>query len=484
MEISCAKNGRCIVKKFFLCIVVSLLAACGGDDFVQGDSFEDPRVIAWNTDISYGEMTDARNGKTYKTVKIGKQTWMAENLNLPMWGAYCVDYSIHDCGVYGLLYDWLTAVGRLDCDFEKSCALPSVVQGVCPDGWHLPSVEEWRILRDAVGGDSVAGTVLRSKNGWFLDKEFPGKDTYGFRAIPAGGRMLDLRDGYHFVNQYSTAFFWTSTEESEFYGTGIWINRSFTEMRGGKNEGRSVRCVENSEAFSPETTEHFEIPQYEPAEFETDSMTDSRDGQVYRTIVFARQTWMAENLNYRYMQKTAEFDSSSFCSNNSLDSCAKSGRYYFWSAAMDSAGIFSDDGIGCGVGLVCSPAEKVRGVCPEGWHLPDSTEWQDLIDAVGGVSVAGRVLKTQYAWKDVNNEDEDVNGTDDYGFSAYPANWISPNDITKLFTSTGSTAFFWSSSDREPNYACSFELRKAFESAFIPFLNKYYAANVRCVKDR
>ena len=80
-------------------------------------------------------------------------------------------------------------------------------------------------------------------------------------------------------------------------------------------------------------------------------LVDERDGQVYKTVKIGDQWWMAQNLSYAYLQPTDELDSSSFCYNNSAEYCAKYGRLYLWSAAMDSVGTWSLDGKGCGYGV-------------------------------------------------------------------------------------------------------------------------------------
>jgi Fibrobacter succinogenes major domain (Fib_succ_major). len=95
------------------------------------------------------------------------------------------------------------------------------------------------------------------------------------------------------------------------------------------------------------------------------SLTDDRDGQTYKTVKIGEQWWMAENLNYRYIQQTfegAEEDSSSYCYYNDPANCAKYGRLYLWSAAMDSAGIIPGNSAnGCGDGTICNLGNvKVR----------------------------------------------------------------------------------------------------------------------------
>ena len=183
-----------------------------------------------------GTFTDARDGKTYKTVKIGSQTWMAENLNYETDESYCCKGDPSNCEKYGRLYTWEAA------------------RKACPVGWHLPSDAEWNTLEKFVadslfGGwkDSV-GYALKSRGGWeeYKGKPGNGSDAFGFGALPAGGRYGDgTFDG---VLEY--AFFWSSTEngaDSAYsrllycrFGTGLFTGRSY------KVVAISVRCVKDS----------------------------------------------------------------------------------------------------------------------------------------------------------------------------------------------------------------------------------------------
>jgi len=95
-----------------------------------------------------GKLTDPRDGKIYKTTKIGNQMWMTENLNCETGKSWCYDGDDSKCQQYGRLYDWNTA------------------NEACPAGWHLPSQEEWGNLVKAVGGSSTAGKKLKSRSGW------------------------------------------------------------------------------------------------------------------------------------------------------------------------------------------------------------------------------------------------------------------------------------------------------------------------------
>jgi len=117
----------------------------------------------------------------------------------------------------------------------------------------------------------------------------------------------------------------------------------------------------------------------------TDLFTDDRDGNVYITVTIGEQTWMARNLDY--LNDMTDGDSS-WCYDDDPHNCNKYGRLYNWYAAVK--------------------------VCPTGWRLPDTADWNRLNIAVGGNDVSDKKLKATSGW------DNGGNGTDDYGFSALP----------------------------------------------------------------
>ena len=111
-------------------------------------------------DAENNTLTDLRDNQVYKTVTIGEQIWMAENLNYETdVGSYCYGDSAEYCKKYGRLYTWATAVGKPEneCGFGKRyCDLgEGNVRGVCPAGWHLPSMIEWEALFFAVGRQAI-----------------------------------------------------------------------------------------------------------------------------------------------------------------------------------------------------------------------------------------------------------------------------------------------------------------------------------------
>ncbi|MDR2554367.1 MAG: hypothetical protein LBC64_02965 [Fibromonadaceae bacterium] len=133
---------------------------------------------------NYGSVTYER--KTYKTVIIGYQTWMAENLNYNVGGSRCYNDEESICAIFGRLYDWATAMNLLDSCNRSSCAsqVGTKHRGICPSGWHLPSYDEWQILVDFVGGEEIAGRKLKTYDRYYCWDY--AEDTFGFSALLGG----------------------------------------------------------------------------------------------------------------------------------------------------------------------------------------------------------------------------------------------------------------------------------------------------------
>jgi len=194
-----------------------------------------------------GLFFDPRDSTEYKTIKMGKQTWMAQNLNYRGEDGYlglCYGdeprkkiFNPENCEKYGRLYDWSEAMG-LDRtqNWKLLGELEGPVQGACPDGWHLPSNEEWQILKEYVGS-ITAGKKLKALNGW------NGSDDYGFAALP-GGRYNNT--GFGEIGK--EANWWTSTEfnASTSQRRRISVDMDFLyETNLSKAFLFSIRCVKN-----------------------------------------------------------------------------------------------------------------------------------------------------------------------------------------------------------------------------------------------
>ena len=217
------KNTKKFILKapFMKLLIPSLLSlflvACGNDSSTSVNNSDDER-------ISY--ITDSRDGQKYKTVTIGSQTWMAQNLNFETENSYCYSDDPSNCSKYGRLYTWAAAMES------------------CPSGWHLPTLDEFQVLIDAVGGKKIAGKMLKATNGWVKDGN--GTDAFLFSALPAG--YGDGRGKYEHEGEFVE--FWTATkyERTDPDSYSVFLSH-FYEGAGWDYSSRrdvySVRCLKD-----------------------------------------------------------------------------------------------------------------------------------------------------------------------------------------------------------------------------------------------
>jgi len=171
--------------------------------------------------IQLGSFADSRDGKKYATIKIGTQTWMAENLNHNASGSKCYGNDESNCQTYGRLYDWNTALK------------------VCPSGWHLPTKDEWEVITAYVGGADTEGKKLKSSSGWKN-----GTDEFGFSALPGG---LGLSDG-SFFNVGISGNWWSASEydsSGAYYRDMGYISEYANWDYLSKSNLFSVRCLQD-----------------------------------------------------------------------------------------------------------------------------------------------------------------------------------------------------------------------------------------------
>lgn len=176
----------------------------------------------------------------------------------------------------------------------------------------------------------------------------------------------------------------------------------------------------------------------------SESFTDPRDGKSYDIVQIGSQTWMAENLNYE--------TETSACPEGDKRNCSKYGRLYTW--------------------------EEAKQICPEGWRLPDSADFEQIISNAGGAEMAGNSLKSTSGWFKKGN------GTDDFGFNALPAGYrLAGNDATGgKFDGIGGYAHLWSASETPDGLAYYLLLDFSSKSAKLSAFGKDESRSVRCVK--
>lgn len=363
---------------------------------------------------THGEFTDSRDGHVYKTIKVGNMEWMAENMNFKSRESRCYAKINENCVKYGRLYSWEDAVSK-----------------VCPEGWFLPSSDDFKTLIATVGGEASAGYALKAQSGWLGDGA--GIDAIGFGALP-GGELVpqgiggaDTKVAYE--NEKKTAGFW-STDNMENVGVAVLRMTYFTkgvefsEHRYKPWSGFSVRCVKGSTFGSVD-----------------------KEGRSYRAVKIGEQVWMAENMK--------ENIPGSVCYDNDSLNCEKYGRLYTWEAAMK--------------------------VCPAGWRLPTNDDFFKLRTYAynnNGVEygAVGYSLKSRNDWK--GPEYQLPEPIDSYGFNALPAGRVNK---TGGFMSLGSATSFWTST-RDSEFGPVGWHLDSFDDTFQGNTDGE-SLSVRCIKD-
>lgn len=370
-------------------------------------------------DTLYNSFTDKRDGEVYRVVKIGDQVWMAENLRYrdkvatPSLEGH--SWSIaDDCASSGCLYDFSAVMDNPECA-DSFCIVENPHRGICPEGFHVPTEGEWKVL---LAEASDQGVSLN--------------DSAGFASAPTGEFA-----GY--VRSDECARFWTATQSNSDGAYEYYRCREETTFRGQsytKFFGYALRCVadagevkldkfvevsvpssssvssSSSEESSSSSVESSSSAESSSSEVSSSSLssssevssssvssssawdpyshgedwnsleqiTDERDGNKYRVVqVNEFIIWMAENLRYADSTATPALVGNTACIGANGERCEE-GNLYTYAAAVND--------LECAT-KVCFESEKqVRGICPEGWRLPKKADWNWLGYALNDGSVS------------------------------------------------------------------------------------------------
>jgi len=215
-------------------------------------AWSDDQGFAWNARISYGSLKDDRDDHVYRTVAIGDQTWMAENLDYAVDSSVCLQNSSDSCAKYGRLYRWAAVMG-LDPMYDTtiwSGADSSLHQGACPSSWRVPLSADWDSLFAHVGSDSAklalsaTGSWHQYPSSWILNK-----DTYGFRILSNG--YADT--GVFLFYPGQEADFWSASQQPgpaeskvSFYELLFYYSPyPYTKQPAYKSYAFAIRCLKD-----------------------------------------------------------------------------------------------------------------------------------------------------------------------------------------------------------------------------------------------
>jgi len=396
------------------------------------------------------------DGNIYKTVAIGNQVWMAENLKTTKFNDGVPIQMVTDN------YSWkkLTTPGY--CWYDNNPAFGNtygaiyngyVVESgrICPIGWMVPTNKDWDELQNAFG--NYAGNQLKEQGDqhWKNNSKSATNET-GFSALGSGYRnSIGL---FQFINE--TGVWWTNTIVRETYlatRTMYGSNASVTKGEFTKTSGNTIRCIK---VGSDQT-----VKEVEP---QSKTVSDI-EGNVYKTVTIGNQVWMAENL------RTTKYNNG-----NSIPVVVDNLKW----KNMTSGGLCwydndkSKNNSTYGV-LYNGYVIETDMICPIGWHVPSDEDWNELQQYYG--NYAGLQLKAQGTlhWK--NNS---VNVTNETGFSALGGGY---RNTTGLFQFINETGLWWTSTTANQTNLVTRAMYGNNASIAKGSYSKNTGASIRCKKD-
>jgi len=451
-----------------------------------------PKPAVVNNDKNTNSTNNVTQTGSYKSVKIGTQTWTAENLNV---SRFRNDDTIPEARNYEELDKYYKNEQPAWCyyNFDKNNGQKygklyngyavKDPRGLAPEGWHIPVDYEWCQLGFELGFDQ-AGKKLKSQSDWnnwesggdyipcnncenaskeykkicptckgtgyngktaIIKKNGNGTDIYKFSSKPSGYVLTDK-----FYSKGEIVHYWTS--EFTHYGT-------FKTRVIEGDDGLKYSNASGGEYHAIRLVKDYNV--------DYNSVIDKRNNKNYKTNKIGTQTWICENIDVSTFrngdpipeanseeewEKAGEEKRPMSCYYN-FDSTngEKYGKLYNWYAVNDS-----------------------RGLAPEGFHIPSDTEWDQLVKYLGKDS--GTKMKVNKGWKNFGS------GSNESGFSALPAGYVSSEgNFDKIDYGT----YFWSSSESFVEETWGRGLLDDYRTCwnFGKGTKRSEGISVRCVKD-
>ena len=370
-------------------LMVALLAACG-------DSVTETTTVYHNDDIAVLAAGDSLKNQTCDSSSIGELLYVTDSTELFLCNGK----------KWTSLKGERGKTGKTGKDGKKGDDGPKG-----DDGESLPGDKGLQGPKGDDGVDGASCKIVSDKDGVVVIKCGDGEDADSVKMYKSicGSTPFDPEKA--------------TCVNGETFSCG---GKPYNPLKEECIDGKTYSC--NGKPFNP-----------------AKQLCDDRDGQMYDFVKVGDDVWMAENLNYNYNVGSAK----SMCYDDEPKNCEKYGRLYTWSAAMDSAAKFSNDCKNCGFyssaeSSVKAGSDPMRGVCPEGWHMPSVGEWQDVVSASGKASgSAAPYFKSTTDW--LVNEDVDGNGADEMGMNILPAGEFVTNKLRTEYQSLHEKTYFWTS---------------------------------------
>jgi uncharacterized protein (TIGR02145 family) len=396
-------------------------------------------------------------GKTYHTIQIGNQCWLKENLDVgtQINGSldqkkigriekYCYGNDSVNCDKYGGLYQWDEAM-----QFNKTPG----AQGICPDGWHVPSNDEFTLLSAEVNKD---GNALKGKD---IGK---GTNNSGFSGLLSG---YYLSNGtFSSLGEYS--YFWSSSLGDETNDSCIFLNSkngNISQIMITEACAFSVRCIKNDQEYENKILKKEIKIENQTKEKKLTGETScpgipivKYEGKTYHTLKIGDRCWLKENLDVGKMingilDQTNNGIIEKYCYRNDSLNCNKFGGLYQWDEAMQYS---------------TTPGNK--GICPDGWHIPTKDEFSLLATDVNN---DGKAIKVKDFGK----------GTNITGFSALVSGC---RGYEGVFEYLDDYSYFWGSTLNASKDASDMYMSNYDNKIYQYYNDKIYGFSVRCIKDK